>query len=264
MMIKRQIPNLFTMANLACGTLAIVAIFLAQNPFWAAMLAVFALVFDFLDGFLARLLGVSGELGKQLDSLADMVTFGLLPGVIVFDLMGASNWYAYIPLIAIPVFSAYRLGKFNIDTRQSENFIGMPTPANAAFWIPLPVIVIDSSFAAEEAFLGWPVQDWDRWSQFAETSALAAIILNPVFIIVMTVLMCFFMVSEIPMFSLKFKNLRWAENKTRFIFIVLAIAAGVAPIFVFENLFLGLPIIILLYLLISIVNSLAHKNEVQS
>lgn len=263
-MIKRQIPNLFTMANLACGILAITAIFLAQNPFLAAILALAALVLDFLDGFMARLLGVSGELGKQLDSLADVVTFGVLPGVIVFDLMGASNWYAYIPLIAIPVFSAYRLGKFNIDTRQSENFIGMPTPANAAFWISLPVIVIDSAFVVEEAFLGWPVQDLNRWAEFADSSALAGVILSPVFIIIMTVAMCFFMVSEIPMFSLKFKDMSWQNNKVRFIFLILAIAAIALPIIVFENLFLGLPIVILLYLLISIINSLAKRNEVQS
>lgn len=264
MWLKRQIPNLFTMSNLACGCMAVVVILKFQDPFLAAFLALFALIFDFFDGFLARLLKVSGELGKQLDSLADMVTFGILPGVVVFDLLGSNNWYAWIALVLIPIFSAYRLGKFNLDTRQSENFIGMPTPANAAFWIPLPLIVIQASHESQRIVSNWPTNNPDKWLSMAHENFISELILNPAFLLIMTGVMCFFMVSEISMFSLKFKNLSWKDNKIRFVFILLTIATIATSIIVLENLFLGLPIVILLYLLISIVNSLSHKNEVQS
>ncbi len=128
--IKRQIPNLFTLGNLSCGAMAILSIF--QDELRVAVLWVLAAaVLDFFDGFLARLLKVSGELGKQLDSLADMVTFGVAPGFMLYALaknVGQMEGYVQYAFLLLPVFSAYRLGKFNIDTRQSTSFIGVPTP----------------------------------------------------------------------------------------------------------------------------------------
>jgi CDP-diacylglycerol---serine O-phosphatidyltransferase len=125
--VKKQIPNLFTLGNLSCGVMAILSIFqedLEQATLWT----IAAAVLDFFDGFLARLLKVSGELGKQLDSLADMVTFGVAPGFMLFALSENVEGYARYAFLLVPIFSAYRLAKFNIDTRQSTSFIGVPTP----------------------------------------------------------------------------------------------------------------------------------------
>jgi len=125
--IKKQIPNLFTLGNLSCGVMAILCIFKDElQP--AVLWVLLAAVLDFFDGFLARLLKVSGELGKQLDSLADMVTFGVAPGCMLYALSSDIDGYVRYVFLLLPVFSAYRLAKFNIDTRQSTSFIGVPTP----------------------------------------------------------------------------------------------------------------------------------------
>ncbi len=124
---KKQIPNLFTLGNLSCGVMSILCIF--QDDLQLAVLWVLlAAVLDFFDGFLARLLKVSGELGKQLDSLADMVTFGVAPGFMLYALSDDIDGYVRYAFLLLPVFSAYRLAKFNIDTRQTNSFIGVPTP----------------------------------------------------------------------------------------------------------------------------------------
>lgn len=128
--IKKQIPNLFTLGNLACGVMAILSIFDGELQH-ATLWVILAAVLDFFDGFLARLLKVSGELGKQLDSLADMVTFGVAPGFMLYALAGdVGSIYDYrrYAFLLLPLLSAYRLAKFNIDTRQSTSFIGVPTP----------------------------------------------------------------------------------------------------------------------------------------
>lgn len=160
-------------------------------------------VFDFFDGMVARLLGVSGPLGVQMDSLADDVTFGLAPATIVFSFMQTkllyplylSNVLCVLPYVAflIAVFSAYRLAKFNIDTRQTSTFIGLPTPANALFW---------SSLIAGGG-------DW-----------LNSLNAGWLLLVVLIALFSYFLVSEIPMFSLKFKNFTWKSNKVRYIFLL--------------------------------------------
>lgn len=143
MYIKKNIPNAITCCNLLCGCLAIIQA-TNGNLLWAAYLVGMAAVFDFFDGFAARLLKVSSPIGKDLDSLADMVTFGVVPGIVMFkmirlglrldkegfDLIEENPWITYI-VFMIPIFSALRLAKFNHDTRQTEAFIGLPTPANA-------------------------------------------------------------------------------------------------------------------------------------
>lgn len=203
---KKQIPNLLTCCNVICGTLAI---FMAMysNLEWAIVLIVVAMVFDFLDGFAARLLHVKSEMGKELDSLADVVSFGVAPAVLahllikmtffgemdgeIGDLMLWQQIVLYIPLL-IPAFSAYRLAKFNLDTRQSYSFIGMPTPANALFWISLVYTYFNDPQVFDYLF-------GNVW-----VLSLCVVVLSVL------------LVSELPMFSLKFKGFGWQENKVRY------------------------------------------------
>ena len=240
--IKRNIPNTITCGNLLCGCLAIVQAF-NGNLIWAAYLVGIAAVLDFFDGFTARLLHVSSPIGKDLDSLADMVTFGVVPGVVMFQLLKVSilfitnqpTWL-YVPYIAflIPVFSGIRLAKFNNDVRQTESFIGVNTPANSMLICSLPLII------------GTGEQS---------ESALAAFILNPYLLIGITIVMSFLLVSELPIFSFKFKSFGWAGNEIRYVFLIMAI------ILLFMLRFVAIPLIIILYILMSIINNLITKSK---
>lgn len=191
---KKHIPNFITCLNLFSGCVAVYFAFRgdSQSAFLAIMLAA---VFDFLDGFAARLLHAYSPMGKELDSLADMISFGLAPGAIVFSLLTQAGVYAWLPFIGflIPVFSGLRLAKFNIDTRQTTSFIGLPTPANAIFWAGL-------GFSFPAFFIGY--------SYF-----FAALVL----------LFCYLMVSEIPMFSLKITSKSWKENIVPLIFLAVCL-----------------------------------------
>jgi CDP-diacylglycerol--serine O-phosphatidyltransferase len=202
--ITRHIPNLLTCGNLFSGCLATVAGFLGDYP--AALgFIVLGATFDFFDGMTARLLHVSGPLGKELDSLADDITFGLAPSAIVFSLMWMVQYPAFLEPVAdylpysaflIAVFSALRLGKFNIDPRQSSSFIGLPTPANALFWASLA--------AGSYEFLVS-----DRF--------------NAVYLVALVIVMSLLLVAELPMFSLKFKHLSWRENRVSYLFLIVCI-----------------------------------------
>ena len=194
--ITRHIPNMVTCCNLFSGCIAAVMAF--QSNYEAAILfIILGAVFDFFDGMLARLLNVSGPLGKELDSLADDITFGFAPSAIVFSLFkevqypefmsGITEYFPYTAFI-IAAFSALRLGKFNIDPRQSSSFIGLPTPANALFWGSL--VVGAHSFLVSDSF-------------------------NAIYLFILVILMSYLLVAELPMFSLKFKNLSWKDNKIR-------------------------------------------------
>ena len=170
MQIKKHIPNLITLLNLTCGLLAVIAIFRDQEAeaFWFVCLGIF---FDFWDGFFARKYNVSGDLGLQLDSLADMVTCGVVPGLMIFKLienlqidstspyfLTEDTWYmGFVPYLGflITLASCYRLAKFNIDTRQTDSFIGLPTPANAMFIMSLPMI----RFSYEDQWAGMLVKN---------------------------------------------------------------------------------------------------------
>lgn len=204
MSVKNHIPNAITCCNLFSGCVACVMAF--TGKFELAMLfIVLGAVFDFFDGMVARLLGVSSPLGVQMDSLADDITFGLAPATVIFSFMknqlvypaflgafaGVLPYFAFL----IAVFSACRLAKFNIDTRQTTSFIGLPTPANALFWSSLIV-------GGKEWLLGME----HAW----------ALILGLIF------LFSYFLVSEIPMFSMKFKNLSWKSNKRRYTFLAVS------------------------------------------
>ncbi|MDE7074671.1 MAG: CDP-diacylglycerol--serine O-phosphatidyltransferase [Odoribacter sp.] len=211
---KRHIPNLITCLNAVSGTLALFMAMYGQLV-WAAAFVLFAMVFDFFDGLTARLLHVKSEMGKELDSLADAVSFGVVPAVLAHFLIRgalvsgtmASVWMEQGLLFApavMPAFSAYRLAKFNLDARQSVSFIGMPTPANALFWVCLV-------FGCECT----PVL-YD--SLFGEAWVLAACAL----------LLSVLLVSELPMFSLKVSGFGWQENKIRYAYFASLAFVGIA------------------------------------
>lgn len=202
MSIKKHIPNTITCCNLFSGCVACVMAFRCNFELAMAFIVLGA-VFDFFDGMVARLLHVSSPMGVQIDSLADDITFGIAPATIVFSYMQNRLLYpAYLEGIVwllpyaaflIAVFSAYRLAKFNIDTRQTNTFIGLPTPANALFWSSL---ITGGGAWLNELNAGW------------------------VLLLGLIALFSYFLVSEIPMFSLKFKNLSWRSNRIRYIFLL--------------------------------------------
>ena len=226
--ITRHIPNFITCCNLFSGCIAAYTAFQSQYEL-AVTFIILGAVFDFFDGMLARLFNVSGPLGKELDSLADDITFGFAPSAIVFSLFKEVHYpdflasaAGYFPFCAflIAVFSAYRLGKFNIDTRQSTSFIGLPTPANALFWGSL--VVGGHSFLTSENF-------------------------NALYLLALVILMSYLLIAEIPMFSLKFKNLSWSNNKISYIFLLVCI-----PLLAFFKVS-GFAIIILWYIFLSVI-----------
>ena len=225
--ITRHIPNTVTCCNLLSGCVAIV---MAHQGCYQAALGFIVLgaIFDFFDGLLARALKAYSPLGKELDSLADDVTFGVAPAMMVFSLMHEVALPAWLASVAgllpyaaflIAAFSALRLAKFNIDTRQTTSFIGLPTPANALFWGSLIVGAHDFLVADTLAFL---------------------------YLIILVLLTSWLLVAEIPMFSLKFKNLSWRDNKVQFIFLV-----GCIPLVLFLQL-AGLAAVIIWYALLSL------------
>lgn len=202
--ITRHIPNTVTCCNLFSGCIASIMAFKGDYTLAISFILLGA-VFDFFDGMLARLFDVSGPMGKELDSLADDITFGFAPSAIIFSLFKEVHYpdfllpvADYMPYSAflISVFSALRLAKFNIDPRQSMSFIGMPTPANALFWGSL--IVGAYPFLVSESF-------------------------NALYLFILVIIMSLLLVAEIPMFSLKFKNLSWSQNKIRYIFLIVCI-----------------------------------------
>jgi len=228
--ITSHIPNLITALNVVCGCFSVFFSFKAIMTgdftlplyFMAA-----AAVFDFLDGMAARLLNAYSAMGKQLDSLADMISFGLAPGAIVVALIGLTavdvpDWLPFVGFV-IPVFSAFRLAKFNIDERQTTGFLGLPTPANALFFGGL-------AYSYSEFFIG-----------------------QPYYLIAITLIFSILLITNIPMFSLKFKNLKLKGNEIRYIFLLCAI---LLIIFLTTN---ALPAIILTYILISVLSLLFKK-----
>lgn len=200
-MIKKHIPNSLTCCNLMCGCMATGAAFYG-NYRWAIVMIIIGAVFDFFDGMVARLLGVSSPIGKELDSLADVVTFGVAPSAILFYLFHEVQYPAFLEPAAkilpytaflMAAFSALRLAKFNLDTRQTTSFIGLPTPANALFWGSL--VVGQHAFLVSAKF-------------------------NAAFLFLFMFLSCLLLVAEVPLFSLKFKDLSWEHNRVQYIFLV--------------------------------------------
>ncbi|MFT5848940.1 CDP-alcohol phosphatidyltransferase family protein [Psychroserpens sp.] len=244
MSIKKYIPNFITLLNLFCGSIAV--IFAVHNNFVATALFVFlGVFFDFFDGFFARKFNVQGALGVQLDSLADMVTSGLVPGIVMFKLISTSinateidtlddwttnsTWSFNISLLAliglfITLASCYRLAKFNIDEDQQTYFKGLPTPANALLVLSLPLII-----------------------EFQNSSFATNLILNQWFLITFTLVSCYLLNSKVKLFALKFTDYSFANNKFRYVLIIST--ALLLAIFHFT----AIPLIILLYIILSLI-----------
>ncbi len=223
MQIKRHIPNAITCLNLFSGCMAAIAA-LEFNYVLAAGLVFLAAFFDFCDGLAARQLKAYSAIGKELDSLADMVSFGFVPSVVVFSLlrqqMALQELSGVVPYIAflLAIFSALRLAIFNIDERQTTSFIGMPTPANALFWVSLAAYNVNHPLS----------------------------FLLPGVLVVMVVVFSLLLVAELPMFSLKFKNLSFKSNIVPFSLLISA-----ACLIVFFG-FMGISLSILIYILSSV------------
>lgn len=310
--VRRLIPHLFTAANLIGGILAIMTA-MAGHIYIAPFFILFSVLMDFLDGFMARLLKVPSELGKQLDSLADMVTFGVAPGVIAYILLDIPNglmhesiiqsthdamvggvfqvscgpWHLYIgdsyemvvtngvtftgvdlnavdvgdnlkvmpdydynsrywpSIIAllIPVLALFRLAKFNLDETQKDSFVGLPTPAMALFFVSIPIILFVSS------------------ATIFSDALPTLFLLSPYFLIPATIILSVLMVVPLPLFALKFKSFAWKGNEIRYIFLTISVGL-LATLF-----WWALPIIILLYIILSVINNLITKStidEIQS
>ena len=224
--IKRNIPNFITILNLICGISSIIVLF-KYELIYSGILIFAGAIFDLADGLLARALNATSEIGKQLDSFADMVTFGVAPGVLMYQLINNQNLdtieLSYIAFL-IPIFSSIRLSKFNIDNRQTTSFIGLPTPGAAIFIASLPIII----------------QKYN--TEFS---------LN--ILIIITLSLSLLLIAELPLFSLKIKKnekLKSTENIIRIIFLFLTIIL----LFVFN--YAAIPFIVILYIILSILNNL--------
>ena len=224
MSIKKHIPNTITCCNLISGSIATYWAF-SGNYEMALLFIIIGAVFDFFDGMSARLLGVSSPIGKELDSLADDITFGFAPSAIIFSYLCTFHIHLlFVPFLAfvMAAFSALRLAKFNLDERQALGFIGLPTPANALFWGALIV----------------GAGDWISTLPYA-----------PYLILLGTFISCYLLIAEIPMFALKFKHWGWKGNEIKYIFILscvpLLLLLGVS----------GIAIIIAWYILLSIITT---------
>ena len=234
MNIKAQIPNLFTMLNLFCGCVALVMVadYKYEFAFYSVCLGIF---FDFFDGFFARKFNVAGPLGVQLDSLADMVTSGVVPGFVMLCLLSNKNYstFNYLPYVGfiITLGACYRLAKFNIDERQSDSFIGLPTPANALFITSLPLIIVN----------------------FTDT-IVAEYLCNNWVLLTITFLSTYIMNAEIPLFSLKIKDFSFAKYKLQIFFLAISVL-----MLIFLQI-LAVPLIIIIYVLLSVINNMVNKK----
>ena len=231
MNIKKHIPNFITLLNLFSGCIAL--IFVTKSDFEMAFFFVCLGIFlDFFDGFFARLFKVSGALGLQLDSLADMVTSGVVPGFVMFCLLKQSQNPADPSLILpflgfiITLGSCYRLANFNIDTRQTDSFIGLPTPANALFILSLPLVI-----------------------KFSDSMVLFEILSNQWFLLTITLCSAYLLNAEIPLFSLKIKDFSFKKNALQIVFLSMCVL-----LLIFFH-YLAIPLIIIVYVLLSVVNN---------
>jgi len=249
---KKHIPNLFTLMNLFSGMIAVIMA-ATDELVLAAFFVFLGIFFDFFDGFFARKFNVEGELGKQLDSLADVVTSGVVPGIIMFQMMlysAKGQWFMelscevgdwrdyqdtyfyFLPFtgLFITLAAAYRLANFNIDERQTSSFIGLPTPAFAIFVLSLPLIL----YYSDNAF-------------FLELLQNFYVLLG------ITVLGCYMMNAEIPLFSLKFKNYNWKGNETKYLFLL----GTLIMLLTLQT--IAIPLTILFYVFLSVIENRIKK-----
>lgn len=248
----RHIPNIITLLNLFCGCVAVVFAVLNQLEL-AALFVFLGIIFDFFDGLSARLLNVQTDFGIQLDSLADMITSGLVPGIVMFQLLAMSmtggwnvdlspevannTFWVALKVAPLPFFgflitlaSAYRLARFNIDEDQATSFVGLPTPANTLLILSLPLILL-----------------------YQNNDILNSIILNQWFLIGTTLLSAFLLNAKIELFALKFKDWGFKDNSQRYIFIIVSL------VLLLTMKFMAIPAIVLFYILSSVVGNTVRK-----
>lgn len=245
-MIRKHIPNIITSLNVLCGSIAVVFILNGALTI-AVILMVLAMVFDFLDGLSARVLKAYSPVGKELDSLADVISFGLAPGLLMFKLLESSlalkstapgflstssltELLILSSAFLVPIFSAVRLAKFNVDERQTSSFIGLPTPANALFIASLALI-----------------------QEHGTLPEIDKVMLSTPLLLGITVLFSYLLVAEIPMFSLKFKDLYWKSNQIQYIFVICCV------ILLISLQLYGMATIIPLFIVISVISNLSKK-----
>ena len=243
----KQIPNILTSLNLLCGCVAVLFV-VSGDLIVVAFFVVIGIIFDFLDGFAARLLKTQSKTGLQFDSLADMVTSGLVPGLVMLQLLNVSifgntmtisetlspsslnnEFSNYLPFVGllVTVASGYRLAKFNIDIRQTDSFIGLPTPANTLLILSLPLIL-----------------------EFQNSHLIESVILNKWFLLGVILVSCILLNSKIHLFALKFKTWDFKNNAIRYVFLLLSLIALILMKFI------AIPIIITLYVIISVFHKL--------
>ncbi len=247
--IKRQIPNSITLCNLICGVLATYYAIQYQvfddRLHYAGWFILLGIFFDFFDGLAARLLHVSSDMGKELDSLADVITSGVAPGFILYEILATSDglpWLKYLALL-MPTFAAYRLAKFNLDTRQSHSFLGLPVPANALIWVGLAFYAVPFGYCPCGICEG----------------------LNPLFknnyfliaLIVVSLITDVLMVTEMPMFSLKFnfKDMSRKSNSVQYLFLI-----GCVAIVAVTRQWYAISLIILWYIILSAITQKKHAE----
>ncbi|MFV8464681.1 CDP-alcohol phosphatidyltransferase family protein [Flavobacterium sp. LB1P62] len=238
MNIKKHIPNIITLLNLFCGCIALVFAFHSnfEMAFYFVCLGIFL---DFFDGFFARLFKVSSPLGLQLDSLADMVTSGVVPGLVMYQMMlnvsttMSASFMGIFPYLGfiITLGSCYRLANFNIDTRQTDSFIGLPTPANALFILSLPLVL-----------------------KYSDSIFVLEIFTNPSLLLGITLVSAYILNAEIPLFSFKIKNFNFKDNALQMIFLIISLL-----LLVFFQ-FSGIPLLIIFYVLLSVWNNKVLKK----
>lgn len=233
MNIKKHIPNLITLINLFCGCIAVV--FVSESNYEMAFYMVcLGIFFDFFDGFFARLFKVSSPLGLQLDSLADMVTSGVVPGYVMYTLfVKSANPHDVIGSVFIPFLgfivtlgSCYRLANFNIDTRQTDSFIGLPTPANALFILSLPLVI-----------------------EFSDSLMIFEILTNHWVLLGIALCSAYVLNAEIPLFALKIKKFNLKDNALQIVFLLISLV-----MLIFLH-YIAIPLIIIFYVLLSVVNN---------
>ena len=230
MNLKAQLPNFITLLNLLSGVLGIIWV-LEGQPLYGAYFVILAATFDFFDGFTARLLKVQSDMGKELDSLADVISFGVLPGILLYSLTKSQTEATFLPYctLIIPMLSAYRLAKFNLDTRQSDRFIGLPTPANALLLTTVPHLAA-------------------RWPE------LSPWLSSPIALVIIAWLTSLLLVAELPLIALKFKNNSFTDNSYRYALLVIG-----AVCLIWLQL-AGIPLVILAYLLLSGMENMLRKK----
>ena len=231
----KHVPNLITCLNLLAGCFACVMALKFNNYAGAFIFIAMAAVFDFLDGLAARLLKAYSNIGVQLDSLADVISFGLAPACIVYAYLASYTNAFGFPLVAflLPMSSALRLAKFNVDKRQTTSFLGLPVPASGLFW---------ASFIPS---IHWIAEPFSAYTLLT-------------MVVILLIVFCMLMVSELPMFSLKFKNLKWADNQWPFLLI--GISVIIMTLFTHWGMaLLGVSTIILVYIVLSLIKAFVER-----